>query len=118
MPQHRSLLAPRTGPKSAPSRRVKIMLSGSESLPMRTCGLPRCPVQPQSRPIAISRERCALAIGAEEVSAVDLVRAVGPFVGDSVGDDAIGIALERGGIAHAERVEQPILFEQRFINHA
>src|SRR3546814_7429824 len=83
---------------------------------MRTCGLPRCPVQPQSRPIAISRERCALAIGAEEVSAVDLVRDVGQFVGDAVGDDDIGLALERGEIAHDARVEQPILFEQRFID--
>src|SRR3546814_11283079 len=92
------------------------MLSGSESLPMRTCGWPRCPVQPQSRPIAISRERCALAIGAEEVSAVDLVRDVGQFVGDAVGDDDIGLALERGEIAHDARVEQPILFEQRFID--
>src|SRR3546814_17099547 len=83
--------------------------SGSESLPMRTCGLPRCPVQPQSRPIAISRERCALAIGAEEVSAVDLVRDVGQFVGDAVGADDIGLALERGEIAHDARGEQPIL---------
>src|SRR3546814_5148439 len=75
-----------------------------------------CPVQPQSRPIAISRYRCAFAIGAEEVSAVDLVRDVGQFFGDAVGDDDIGLALERGEIAHDARVEPPILFEQRFLD--
>src|SRR3546814_7653744 len=45
-----------------------------------------------------------------------LVRDVGQFVGDAVGDDDIGLALERGEIAHDARVEQPILFEQRFID--
>src|SRR5690606_12757858 len=82
-----------------------------KSLPMRTCGLPRRPVQPQSRPIAISRALYST-IGAEQVAAIDPVRDVGEFVRHPVGDDHVGLALEGGEVAHDARVEQQILFEQ------